>query len=133
MSAELTIRKILSIAALVAVMSGLGTAAGFRWSGPGTAIAALAQVDTMVLRELKGVSDTLHTHDREQTAFRDSISQAVLKGFRPLNIFICLNASPKDSALMDLDCDSIVGRARNAAIMRANDRAFSGPTWRRPP
>ena len=134
---EATLRRLLlgvgAVTALVGFASAVGAGLGFRFTGPGRQLALQAQTDTVIMRQVRQINDTLQAHDRDQTAFRDSMSQAVAKGFRPLNIFICLNASPKDSALMDLDCDSIIGRARNGAIMRANDRAFEGQQWKARP
>lgn len=138
MHIEATLRRVLLafgvLTALVGAASALGAGFGFRFTGPGKQLTAQASTDTVIMHQVQAISDTLQSHDREQAKFRDSMAQAMVKGFRPLNIFICLNASPKDSALMDLDCDAIIGRARNGAIMRANDRAFEGPQWKaRPP
>jgi hypothetical protein len=114
-----------AVVALIGVSSAIGAAVGGKYIGPGAQIDSLAKTDALVFRDISALRDTIHIHDREQVAFRDTM----MASMRPLSIFLCLNATPKDTALMDLDCDRIVGQARNGAIMRANDRAFEAP-WR---
>jgi hypothetical protein len=130
MHIEATARKVGMVigvtTALVGAASAVGSAMGGKYLGPGERLDSLDQ-------EVRAIRDTLHLHDRETVEFRDSLKLVMEKGFAPMNIFLCLNVAPKDTAMMQLDCDAIVGSARNAAIMRDNDRAFARPSWKAKP
>lgn len=121
---DLSVSKILGWAALIGVMSAAGASAGFRFTGPGRSIELLAQTDTVLFDAVGALRDTLHSHDVEGRRQRDTM----LAMIRPINIYLCLNEPPQTTALMQLDCDTLLGQARNAAILRAGR-----PSWERRP
>lgn len=128
MSIEMTMRKLAvflgGITALVAVASATGASLGFRFTGPGKMIGSLAQTDTVIFAQIAGIRDSLHQHDVDQSRFSDSLTA----GLRPLRIFLCLRDTPENTAMMGLDCDTIIGEARHAAVLhRQNNNGIMRP------
>ncbi|MDH5315295.1 MAG: hypothetical protein OEW44_02340 [Gemmatimonadota bacterium] len=118
MSFDFTLRRwaaiIGAIVALVGMGSAIGSTLGFRYTGPAAQLTALALTDSMVMQQMRAVRDTLMLTRTEHLVIRDSMAKAL----RPMNLYICLRASAEDTALMDLDCDLLIGRARNAYLLR---------------
>lgn len=110
---EITLGRAAALLTAIGVFAGAGAAFGWRFTSPGERIDSFSFVHDTLRTRVGQVESELAQHAVEQGLFRDT----VMKALRPLNIALCLDRSPRETALMDLDCDSIIGAARNAALM----------------
>lgn len=107
-----------AVITLVGAGSALGSTLGFRYTGPAAQLQTLAATDSFVLRQLDTLRDSMGLALAEHRGIRDSLTKAM----RPVNLYICLRADPEDTAIMDLDCDLMIGTARNAYLLRERAR-----------